>query len=286
MFGKKIACILLGLLVSSSILAKTHKGFKPDNLQNANFKTDSDNKVLIGSEGREESDTSKYPFTAVGYISFEGDGHQYGCTGSLVSANVVLTNGHCVFDQDAQKFYSKFTFSPGYQTSPGPLGEIKVKKVYVSTSFQAKKTDIDYGFLVLEEPVGNRTGWLGVRTMELSWYRSNRFYVAGYGSNFGLLSAIITTQAVNAKPCQVSRPTLLGRALVHNCDTGPGNSGSPLFTYVGGSPYIVGVHFSGASGDRENAACADSIWPGVCENYATKSELFLKTMKEIIAEHK
>ncbi|MBI2522407.1 MAG: trypsin-like serine protease [Bdellovibrio sp.] len=284
MYGKKIAYAVITLLLCRSIFAETHRAYKPFDLEEANFIGDSSNKVRIGSEGREESDTSKYPFTAVGYISFEDDESSYGCTGALVSPNVVLTNGHCVFDQATNKFYKNFKFSPGHQTSPGPLGEISVKKIYVSTSFQQRKVDIDYGFLLLEKAVGNTTGWFGVKTMNFSWYRTNRFYVAGYGSNFGLLSSIITTQAVNSHPCKVSRPTLLARALVHDCDTGPGNSGSPLFTYVDGLPYIVGVHFSGVSGDPKNAACDASIWPGVCENYATKSDLFLKAMKEIIAQ--
>ena len=285
MFGKKVACSVITLVLSSSLFANTHEGFKPEGIEGIEG-SESNNKVLIGSEGREESDTTRYPFTAIGYINFKDGEDTYGCTGSMVSSNVVLTNGHCVFDQGKNKFYTDFKFSPGYQTSPGPLGEIAVKKVYVSTSYQKRKTDIDYGFLILDKHVGNQTGWLGVRTMEFSWYRTNRFYVAGYGSNFGLLSALISTQAVNTQACQISRPTLLGRALVHNCDTGPGNSGSPLFTYVNGIPYIVGVHFSGASGDQENAACAESIWPGVCENYATKADIFLKVMKEIIKENK
>ncbi len=286
MLGKKIVWIVAALLVSNSVFAKTYKGFKPRDLEQAVVERASNNKVLIGAEGREESDTSKYPFTAIGAITFDGPDGTYGCTGSMVAANVVLTNGHCVWDQEAGKFYTNFKFSPGEQGSPGPLGEIGVKKVYVSVGFQKKQTDIDFAFLVLDRAVGNQTGWFGVGNMKASWYRSNRFYVAGYGSNFGDLSAIISIQAVNKQPCQVSRPTLLGRGLVHNCDTGHGNSGSALFTYVDGSPTIVGVHFSGASGDAEHAACSESIWPGVCENYATKSEFFLQAMKDAIAENK
>ena len=121
--------------------------------------------------------------------------------------------------------------------------------------------------------------------MKFTWLFSERFYVAGYGSNFGSLSSLTPVQAVNKNACQVKRYTLLNRALVHNCDTGSGNSGSPLFTYINGLPYIVGVHFGGISDQDNNVGCKETWLPEECENYATKTNIFLKAMKEIISEN-
>ena len=152
MFGKKVTCSVITLLLSSSLFANTHEGFKPEGIEGIRRieGNESNNKVLIGSEGREESDTTRYPFTAIGYVNFRDGEDTYGCTGSMVSSNVVLTNGHCVFDQEKNKFYTDFKFFPGYQTSPSLLGEIAVKKVYVSTSYQKKKpiSIMDFSFSI------------------------------------------------------------------------------------------------------------------------------------------
>ena len=284
-----ISMLMLSAL-GTTAYGKGSESFRPadlpmDHLEAAQARSQN-HKVRIGAEGREESDTTVYPFTAIGAISFKSGTSSYSCTGSMIAENVVLTNGHCVWDKENKRFYTGFKFSPAYQSGPGPLGTVGVKRVFVSKSYQNNRSDIDYGFLVLDTPIGRETGWFGTKIMKRSWYGKERFYVAGYGSNFGILSALINIQAVNKKPCEVSRQTLLARALVHNCDTGPGNSGSPLFTYENGKPYIVGVHFSGSSGDPVDASCTESFWPGVCENYATKTNIFLDVMNQIIKEYK
>ncbi len=278
--------ICLSLLSINMVAAKTAP-FKPAQLPSAESYKSSGNKILIGSEGRELADTSQYPYSAIGLITFDDQaGNSYQCTGSMVGKNVVLTNAHCVWDTSSGVFYRNHKFQAGFQVLASKQNAAaQATKLVVAKAYQKGDESIDFAFLVLDKNVGEQTGWLGTTDMKARWYRSDRFYVSGYGTNYTKVPAGITVQSKNTKACRVTRASVTSwfSDLVHDCDTGPGNSGSALFTYIDGKPYAVGVHHGGTSDQSDKRkGCVASAMPGSCENYATRTGEFASALAALL----
>lgn len=113
------------------------------------------------------------PLTATGKVFFTEESIDYVCSGSIVndtnSSNlIVLTAGHCLYDNASQKFVSNFIFIPSYDNT-------KTSNCYISTclparalvahsgfttesAFTTKATQYDWGFAVINQPSPAATG--------------------------------------------------------------------------------------------------------------------------------
>jgi V8-like Glu-specific endopeptidase len=209
-------------------------------------------------------------------------GRQVGrCTATLVGKNLVLTNAHCVYNKRSRSLYSGFTFYPGLKYSPSASSKsANGTSVYVSTKYKQGNRSSDWALVKLDKNFGSELGYLEVKSLNLlQVIKDNNFYVPGYGSNFqgNPLSKFFPIPSVNPSACRITGQT--STYYNHNCDTGPGNSGSPVLKYEGKQAYVVGVHFGGnGTFDRVNYACKVSEG---CTNNATRASEFLGILKDL-----
>ncbi|MER0203891.1 MAG: protease [Nitrosomonas sp.] len=129
---------------------------------------------IIGDDERVVvQNTTLFPARAIVQILFTAaeSGNKYLCTGTLISADTVLTAGHCIHSGTVDgKWYTDFTIYPGRNSGAQPFGSCTGKKLYalngwVNAGSSTEARQYDLGAIKLDCDVGQRTGWLMVRAL-------------------------------------------------------------------------------------------------------------------------
>jgi V8-like Glu-specific endopeptidase len=101
------------------------------------------------------------------------------------------------------------------------------------------EVDEDYAVLVLDQRLGDRFGWMGVRTYESRWDERELWHSVGYADDVGG-----TRRPQWQRQFYLDEDSLdygWGRAMDTNADLVHGQSGSPVFGFWERGPYVVAV---------------------------------------------
>ncbi len=136
----------------------------------------------------------------------------------------------------------------------------------------------------LKEPAGKRVGWLGSRIFNEQWLNEKYWTVAGYPSNY-TGNAFRSDQQVAHIGCAVREvgSWTPGGPLFHDCDTGQGASGSPIFAYWKGKPYVIAVNYAGWGPRNRNRM--ESCSPpkvGECMNIAASARSWQSLLTDLL----
>jgi glutamyl endopeptidase len=220
---------------SSGSASKT----QPTKTQPGSVGTDS----VIGPDGRvQESAPASYPWGAIAHL----ETNQGGCTGFMLSRDVLVTAGHCV--HYGGSWVTSYTVTPGRNGNSKPFGTCSggINDVWTTSNWiNGYPSDFDFGLVKLPCDLGNATGWFGW------WYNTGEnlvnqyFYVEGYAGDkpYGTMwwdGDTAYSQTANK--------------LWYWIDTAPGQSGSPVYHYNSVSPglcggwCVTGIHTNGVVG--------------------------------------
>jgi protease YdgD len=192
-----------------------------------------------------------YPWSAIGRLQI---GESKFCTGTLVRDRWVLTNAHCVVNRSTHALATDVIFAPNL--IDGALrshdDQAKVIEIIVGTDFRDSQTvphREDWALLQLDRDLGTKYGTLAWRALPLqllTQYRQ-RLVTVGYAQDFPdpkrypqFTAGVSYTMGLNSH-CSVTGETE-NRSLIHNCDSRPGSSGSPILGWFNGVPQIVAVN--------------------------------------------
>lgn len=201
---------------------------------------------VIGPDGRtQESVPTAYPWGAIAHL----ETNQGGCTGFMLSRDVLVTAGHCV--HFGGQWVTSYTVTPGRQGWPNaPFGQCSggINDVWTTWNWiNGYPSDHDYGLIKLTCDIGYSTGWFGW------WYNTGEnlnnqyFYVEGYPGD---------------KPYGTmwwdgdSTYSYTANKLWYWIDTAGGQSGSPVYHYNSVSPGLCGgwcvtaIHTNGVAGSN------------------------------------
>ena len=241
-------------------------GFIPTKLQESESPIGK-NRAIIGDDQRLPMLSREYPWSTIGKIVMLSGSQEYSCTGTLISKSLVLTNAHCIYNND-QKLFQRMYFLPNLIN-----GRLRTKNdvaivtnVWAGTNSPDEQPANDWAILELNKPLGEKYGFLKWRSVPVALLQKykDKIAVAGYSGDYPNPQVYKELSAGRGYTAGVhEKCSVLGERdgmLVHNCDTNPGASGSALITKIDGVYQIVGLHARGAK---------DRLGRGI-ENYAVR----------------
>lgn len=191
---------------------------------------------IFGIDSRSHvTNTTVFPWSAVGQVqAFFGNIILEG-TGGMIGNKTVLTAGHVVYDPSLGGWPDSIIFIPGRNGNAEPFGQLTVVEYAAPQAWiDSGDEGSDIAVLVLDQSVGQQTGFLQIAEPDASFFDSLSLVSAGYPADLN-----------NNFQYSAPGPSLGtdGNFLLEKIDTESGQSGSPIWyeDASSGQPRLVAV---------------------------------------------
>lgn len=224
------------------------------------FVPDDLDRTIIGYDDRITiTDPSVYPYSAIGYMKVHARcGCEWTASGSMISERGFLTGAHCVVCTDHGATADSIKIYFGYDRTGSSFYVYTGPTHYwYGTNFSNgdgtysySGPAYDYAYILLDDNVGDYTGWFGVRWCADSDLLYNNFTLTGYRDgimkkSYGYVS-------------NVSSNTIR-----YDNDSLPGNSGCPVYD---DDFYVVAIHVQGGETSNGGHRFTYSLYQDMVNN--------------------
>lgn len=189
---------------------------------------------VYGTDDRKlVNDTTQFPWSAIGLVEVHVGYETYVGTGVMIGRYLALTCGHVV-DGSETGNPSSVDFIPGENSGNEPFGRANVVKIIPAPQWAASAADgYDMAIIVLDTPIGDQTGYFQIGVQPDVFFGSAALTTAGYPTDKGTVYQYTVSGHSYG---------LDGNVIIHDLDSEPGQSGSPI--WYGGNDQtarLVGV---------------------------------------------
>ncbi|OQX15514.1 MAG: hypothetical protein BWK73_06540 [Thiothrix lacustris] len=196
------------------------------------------NESVIGFDSRFHVNPYAYPQRAVSLITYNGSTH---CTGWLVSADTLVTAGHCVHGGGTKNRWgtpSAFKIYPGFSDGYAPYGYCQPRELYSSYGWITNADgEADVGVIKLDCAIGKSIGYFSYFVAEQT--DNTAITINGYPGD----KADGNEQWGSTGVISRSTPT----KVYYDNDTTGGMSGSPVWLQHNNTAWSLGIHTNGES---------------------------------------
>lgn len=199
--------------------------------------------VIIGTDDRVRvPNPDTWPWKVQGHMEMTfPNGQRYIGSGTMVNKHHVLTAGHCVYSQADGGWATSIVFQAARNDGSTPYGSVAAQRLLsVKGWTESNDSNYDMGMLILNEDLGQRTGWMGVITGPDSMLANYRVNVSGYPGDKG--GRQLWTMADVIKTVSAER-------IMYYIDTMGGQSGSGVWSSWAGhtGEKVCAIHTTGSS---------------------------------------
>ncbi|WP_156962200.1 hypothetical protein [Candidatus Paracaedibacter symbiosus] len=204
-------------------------------------------------------DPSQWPYCVHGHLMMRFGTQEITVgSGILGGPNHVFTAAHNLFDHKKDKenkWASEVWFSPGRKGDHFPFGYSKGSILLCpkewTTNDLRKKNDYDFGMVILDKAIGNKTGWSGLLYAPNIFFKKWEITVTGYPGEKGSKD-YYSTQMWEMQKRSEDNWFISDEKISYKIDTSFGQSGgaiwrlwpSPTFLQQK-SLFTIGVHTDG-----------------------------------------
>jgi glutamyl endopeptidase len=210
---------------------------------------------------RQITATGSYPWRVhASLLITAADGSNWIGTGWFISPHVLITAGHCVFIKNSgvpgrDGWVARMRVVPGRNATERPFDEAPATEFHSVRGWTENgDEEYDYGAIVLEEPLGQQTGWLGFGRYADSDLTNVVANISGYPGDKPPGTQWYAARRVDS---------VSSRKVRYDIDTAGGQSGAAVYRIKDGQRFAVAVHaYGGAtvnSGTRINGPVFDNI---------------------------
>lgn len=207
-------------------------------------------RIVPGQDGRKRiNQTDVWPHSVHGIVAIRFrnmslDSYGFG-SGTLIASNLVLTAAHNLYErelfgEEQTGRATEIRFLPAIDGHSLPFRESKVKQFYYPDEY-VKNGKEDYGLLVLENSIGDFTGFFGLGIIPEELSEKLEVNITGYPAD-----------KVKNKPKYYEMWSMKGPIknikddlLHYEIDTYKGQSGSSVWYKDGQDYFVIGVHIQG-----------------------------------------
>lgn len=189
---------------------------------------------VVNGEDWHQVNGKKFPYSALTYVQTGTEQ----CSGSMVGRYAMLTAAHCVYAAGKLVNPANIKVHAG-----GKNSSIRAsgKQIFVLNGYsQDKDKGFDYAIVILNSPVGDKSGYLGFKETKLQ--ASKQIRVLGFPS----VKPANNPWQSPGKITQVFENKFL---FAHDADTTPGSSGSPILEPKDNS--VIAVHTAQSTNDKK-----------------------------------
>lgn len=211
-----------------------------------------------GDQRQQIANTKQFPFSTQVYFTVRFPRSQKNTseigTGTMIEKDVILTAAHVVYSHDKGGYYENLRCVAAPNGPSAPFGIPDINNVKVSDKYIKKGEgymQYDYALVFLRNPLGEKTGCMGLSVLKDDAYKGLKVTIAGYPGD--KIKDIASPSMWSMEGGLTASP----EELYHEIDTYAGQSGSGMWYKKdkGGNPeyYLVGVHAYGTEEQKEGS---------------------------------